>query len=292
MKSPAFEYARARSIDEACELLRAHGEAAKLLAGGQSLVPMMAFRLLRPSWLIDINEIAALKFISPEADRVRIGAATRQCVLARDAGLAQRLPLVRQALAWTGHVQTRNRGTMGGSLVHADPSAEQPLAAQVLGAELVLRSKGGQRIVAAPEFFAGPMMTEIRPDECLEEIRWPVWSEQRVGSAFVEVSRRHGDFAIVAAAAQVAVDDSGRCTRVSFGIGGAGPTPIAFPKLAARLVGTSLENDVVQSAVQDAAAELEPGTDTHATAAYRRHLARVLAARVLRDAYTTARGTA
>lgn len=292
MKSPPFEYVRARSVDEACDLLHSHGEGAKLIAGGQSLVPMMAFRLLRPSWLIDVNEIAALKFVSPEAEAVRIGAATRQCVLTRDADLARRLPLVRQALAWVGHVQTRNRGTMGGSLVHADPSAELPLAALVLGAELALRSKSGRRTVAADTFFSGPMMTAIRPDECLEEIRWPIWPERRTGSAFVEVSRRHGDFAIVAAAAQVAVDDSGRCTRVSFGIGGAGPAPVAFPKLAARLVGTGLENDAVQSAVHEAAAALEPGTDTHATAAYRRHLARVLAARVLQGAYATARGAA
>ncbi len=292
MKSPPFEYARARSVDEACDLLQNHGEAAKLIAGGQSLVPMMAFRLLRPSWLIDINEIAALKFITPDPRAVRIGAGTRQCVLARDGEVAKRLPLVRQALAWVGHVQTRNRGTVGGSLVHADPSAELPLAAQVLGAQLVLRSQAGERTIAADAFFAGPMMTAIRPNECLQEIRWPVWLERRTGSAFLEVSRRHGDFAIVAAAAQVAVDDSGRCTRVAFGVGGAGPAPLAFPKLAARLVGTSIENDAVQSAVQDAAAELEPGTDTHATAAYRRHLARVLTSRVLQSAYATARGAA
>jgi CO/xanthine dehydrogenase FAD-binding subunit len=292
VKSPAFEYVRAGSVDEACALLHGHGEGAKLIAGGQSLVPMMAFRLLRPSWLIDVNEIAALKYVTPAADHVRIGAGTRQCVLARDSGLAQRLPLIRQALAWVGHVQTRNRGTIGGSLVHADPSAELPLAAQVLGAEMGLRSQGGRRTLAANAFFAGPMMTAIRPDECLEDIRWPVWQDRRVGSAFLEVSRRHGDFAIVGAAAQIAVDDGGRCTRVAFGIGGAGPTPLAFPKLAARLVGTSLDNEAMQSVVQDAADSLEPGTDTHATAAYRRHLARVLAARVLRGAYDTARGAA
>jgi len=291
LKSPPFEYVRARSVDEACELLSSHGEGAKLIAGGQSLVPMMAFRLLRPSWLIDINEIAALRFVDARPDTVRIGAATRQCVLAKDDALARRLPLMRQALAWVGHVQTRNRGTIGGSLVHADPSAELPLAAQVLGAEMTLRKKAARRAVAADRFFAGPMMTAIEPNECLEEIHWPVWREARVGSAFFEVSRRHGDFAIVGAAAQVAVDDSGRCTRAAFGIGGAGPAPLAFPKLAARLVGTSLDADAVQSVVHDAAAELEPGTDTHATAAYRRHLARVLAARVLRSAYETARGT-
>jgi CO/xanthine dehydrogenase FAD-binding subunit len=292
LKSPPFEYVRARSVDEACELLSSHGEGAKLIAGGQSLVPMMAFRLLRPSWLIDINEIAALKFVDAQPDTVRIGAGTRQCVLAKDDTLIRRLPLVRQALAWVGHVQTRNRGTIGGSLVHADPSAELPLAAQVLGARMKLRSKKGQRTVAADQFFSGPMMTAIQPDECLDEIHWPAWQEARIGSAFTEVSRRHGDFAIVGAAAQVAVDEAGRCTRVAFGIGGAGPAPLVFPKLAAGLVGTSLEADAVQSAVHDAAAALEPGTDTHATAAYRRHLARVLAARVLRSAYETARGTA
>jgi len=292
LKSPPFEYVRARSVDEACELLSSHGEGAKLIAGGQSLVPMMAFRLLRPSWLIDVNEIAALKFVDAQPDMVRIGAGTRQCVLAKDATLARLLPLVRQALAWVGHVQTRNRGTIGGSLVHADPSAELPLAAQVLGAQMKLRSKSGQRTLAADQFFSGPMMTGIRLNECLDEIHWPVWQDARVGSAFQEVSRRHGDFAIVGAAAQVAVDESGRCTRVAFGIGGAGPAPLAFPKLAARLVGTSLDADAVQSAVHDAAAELEPGTDTHATAAYRRHLARVLAARVLRSAYESARGGA
>ena len=292
MKSPPFEYARARSVDEACALLQQHGDTAKLIAGGQSLVPMMAFRLLRPAWLIDINEIAALKFVAADADTVRIGAATRQCLVAADDVLAKRLPLVRQALAWVGHVQTRNRGTVGGSLVHADPSAELPLAAQVLGAQMVMRSQGGRRTVAADKFFAGPMMTSAQPQECLEEIHWPLWKDGRVGSAFTEVSRRHGDFAIVAAAAQVAVDGDGNCSRVSFGIGGAGPTPLAFPKLAQQLVGSRLEPDAVRSTVEQAAKDLEPGTDTHATASYRRHLARVLSARVLRAAYDQARGAA
>ncbi len=132
MKSPPFEYARAASIDEACELLSQHGDDAKLIAGGQSLVPMMAFRLLRPAWLIDINEIAALKFIALETDAVRMGACTRQCVIQRDDTLAASVPLLRQALAFVGHAQTRNRGTVGGSLAHADPSAE--LAARRAGA--------------------------------------------------------------------------------------------------------------------------------------------------------------
>jgi CO/xanthine dehydrogenase FAD-binding subunit len=201
----------------------------------------------------------------------------------RDDALAAKLPLLRQALAWVGHVQTRNRGTVGGSLAHADPSAELPLAAQVLGAKMVLRSAKGSRTLEAEKFFAGPMATAMRPDEGLEEIHWPVWNG-RTGSAFTEIAIRHGDFAMVAACAQVTLDSSGRCTRAAFGLGGAAGTPLAFPKIAARLVGTKLEDAAIDSAAADAAKETDPGTDLHATREYRRHLARVLAARALREA--------
>jgi CO/xanthine dehydrogenase FAD-binding subunit len=289
LKSPPFEYARAASIEEACALLRQHGDAAKVIAGGQSLVPMMAFRLLRPSWLIDINEIPALKFVAFETDVVRMGACTRQCVIERDDTLAGSVPLLRQALAFVGHAQTRNRGTAGGSLVHADPSAELPLVAQVLEARLVLCAESGTRTLPAAAFFAGPMMTNVRPDECLEEIHWPVWRERRTGSAFTEISRRHGDFAMVAAAAQVAIDDEGLCARAAFGVGGAAPTPVAFPELARRLVGHRLDQAQARAVAREAAATLEPESDTHASAAYRRHLAGVLATRVLQQAYDAAR---
>jgi CO/xanthine dehydrogenase FAD-binding subunit len=290
LKSAPFDYLRAGSVDEACELLQQDGDAIKLIAGGQSLVPMMAMRLTRPSRLVDINEIAALKFIALGHDVVRIGACTRQCVVERDHALAARVPLLRQALAWVGHVQTRNRGTIGGSLAHADPAAELPLAAQVLGAKMVLRSAAGVRSIAAHEFFAGPLTTVTAPNECLEEIQWPLWRERRSASAFTEVSRRHGDFAIVAAAAQVALDDDDRCVRASLGLGGGGSIPLAFPKLAARLIGTRIEDEVVQSVAHDAAIELDPGGDLHASAGYRRHLAAVLAARTLRAAHENARG--
>jgi len=288
VKSAAFEYTRAGSIGEACDLLARHGEDAKLLAGGQSLVPMMAMRLLRPAWLVDINEIAALKFIAPENDSVRIGACTRQVTVERDDALAARVPLLRQALAWVGHVQTRNRGTVGGSLAHADPCAELPLAAQVLGARMVLRSGGGARTVEARTFFTGAMSTALRPDECLEEIRWPVWPERRTGSAFTELSIRHGDFAIVAAAAQVALDAGGRCVRAAFGLAAVGQTPLAFPQLAAGLVGSSLEKDLVLETARKAANDSEPGRDLHASAEYRRHLAGVLLTRVLKDSFQKA----
>ena len=289
MKSAAFEYTRAASIGEASELLARHGDGAKLLAGGQSLVPMMAMRLLRPAWLIDINEIAALKFVAAEKDAVRIGACTRQAVVERDGALAERVPLLRQALSWVGHAQTRNRGTIGGSLAHADPCAELPLAAQVLGARMVLRSLRGKRTLDAASFFAGAMSTAIRADECLEEIEWPVWRESRTGSAFTELCIRHGDFAVVAAAAQVALDDSGRCVRAAFGLGAVGQTPLAFPKLAAGLVGSPLGKEVVWETAKKAADESEPGSDLHASSEYRRHLARVLAARALHTAHERAK---
>jgi CO/xanthine dehydrogenase FAD-binding subunit len=284
LKSAPFKYARAASLDEACSLLARHGDDAKLIAGGQSLVPMMAMRLVRPAFLVDINEVDALKFVELEGDFARTGACTRQVMVERNDWLGARVPLLRQALVWVGHVQTRNRGTVGGSLAHADPSAELPLVAQMLGAKMALRSSKGSRTLDAGQFFTGPMSTSVRSDECLEEIHWPVWSGKRTGSAFTEIAIRHGDFAMVAAAAQVAVDDSGRCTRAALGLGGAAGTPLAFPKIAARLVGTKLDDKAIGDAAADAAKETDPGSDLHATKEYRRHLARVHAARALREA--------
>lgn len=284
MKAAPFEYTRAASVAETCELLSQHGDGAKLVAGGQSLVPMMAMRLARPRWLVDINEIASLKFVAVGKDAARTGACTRQRVLERDEALSARVPLLAQALAWVGHVQTRIRGTAGGSLAHADPSAELPLVAQTLAARIALRSVKGARTLPAGDFFAGPMATAIRPDECLEEIQWPIWPEQRTGSAFTEIGIRHGDFAIVAAAAQIALDADGRCVRAALGLGGVAGTPLAFPRITTRLVGTKLEDDALQDAAEAAAAACEPGSDLHATAEYRRHLARVLAVRALCEA--------
>jgi CO/xanthine dehydrogenase FAD-binding subunit len=284
LKSAPFEYTRSTTLDEACDALARHGDEAKVLAGGQSLVPMMAMRLLRPAWLVDINEIAALKFIAIDAGTVRIGACTRQVDLEHDRALGERLPLLRRALAFVGHVQTRNRGTLGGSLAHADPSAELPLIAQVLGARMVLRSSSGSRTLGAEEFFTGAMSTALRPDECVEEIEWPLWNDAATGSAFVEHSIRHGDFAIVAAAAQVALAADGRCTRAVIGFGGMGLAPLAFhPRFEA------LDDDELNGAVEAALAQCDPVNDLHASAEYRRHLARVLGARALRAAREEAR---
>jgi CO/xanthine dehydrogenase FAD-binding subunit len=187
-----------------------------------------------------------------------------------------------------GHAQTRNRGTIGGSLVHADPAAELPLTAQVLEAHLHVRSARGERTLSAEAFFLGPLATALEADECLQEIEWPIWLEPRTGCAFMEVSRRHGDFAIVAACAQVAVGEDGRCIRAALGLGGGAATSMAFPALAERLIGTRLEDGVLRSVGEDAARELDPAGDLHASAAYRKQLATVLTARVLREAYSEA----
>jgi CO/xanthine dehydrogenase FAD-binding subunit len=282
VKAAPFDYVRAESVDHVLECLAQHGMDAKAIAGGQSLVPMMAMRLARPAVLVDINCLPALKQVAIERHRVVIGATRRQRDIEDDTALAAALPLVRQALRWVGHVQTRNRGTVGGSLVHADPSAELPLAAMVLGATLRLRSQdGGERTLGAGEFFLGPMFTATGETECLVETEWPVWEGPGVVSAFDETAMRSGDFAMASAACQLQLDADGLCRRAAFGLGGVDGTPLAFPELAAQLVGRRIDAALAREVAQAAAAKAEPGSDLHADADYRRHLGAVLLARTL-----------
>jgi CO/xanthine dehydrogenase FAD-binding subunit len=288
MKAAPFDFARARSVEEACALLAAHGGDAKLIAGGQSLVPMMAMRLARPAFLVDINDAADLQVVVDAGTAITIGAAVRQRSIERDAALARRLPLLRKALAWVGHAQTRNRGTIGGSIVHADPSAELPLAACLLDATLVLRDSAGVQELPAREFMLAPMVTAIAPEQCLAAIRFPVWSEARTGCAFDEVSLRKGDFALVGAAAQVALDAQGKCVRAALGTSSA-PIPQAHTEIAQRLVGTTLDDAAIADVAAAVARAVEPDADLHASAEYRRHLAGVLAKRVLVAARDDAR---
>jgi CO/xanthine dehydrogenase FAD-binding subunit len=285
VKAAAFDYVRAQGLEHALELLQEHGGDAKLLAGGQSLVPMMAMRLARPALLVDIHRLDELRTVTNRDQCVVIGAAVRQRTVEDDTALHQRFPLVAKALRWVGHSQTRNRGTVGGSLVHADPSAELPLAALVLGATLHLASKAdGQRSVPAADFFLGPMFTATGDTECLTAVEWPVWDWRGTGSAFEEIAIRHGDFALASAAAQVQLDANGICLRASFGAGGIDGVPLAFPALARRLVGHRLDEALVHGVAAEAAQACEPGNDEHASAEYRRHLTAVLVARVLRQA--------
>ena len=289
MKAAAFEYVRAGTLAEACALLAEHGPDAKLIAGGQSLVPMMAMRLARPAWLVDISRLDELKGIAMQGEFLAVGAAVRQCVIERDSLARATLPLLARALKWVGHVQTRNRGTVGGSIVHADPAAEIPLVACVLDATLELSDASGASEVLAREFFLAPMVTAIAPEQCLTAIRFPVWHDAGLGCAFEEVSIRRGDFALVSACAQVALDADGRCRRAAIGIGGASPVPQALPEIGAQLAGRRLDDKAIAAAADAAADLIDPEGDLHATAEYRRHLTRVLAERVLRAAAGNAR---
>ena len=288
MKAAPFDYVRPSTLRQACALLAEHGHDAKVIAGGQSLVPMLAMRLLAPAWLVDVAHLPELHVTSAQAGQVTIGAMTRQSTAEASAMLQNAVPLIGKALKWVGHAATRNRGTIGGSLVHADPSAELPLVAALLNATLTLQSVRGARSIAARDFFNGPMMTATAADECLVDVRFPIWEGRRTGSAFDEIAARHGDFAIVAAAAQMTLDAGGKCTHAELAIGGAGPAPLAFPALAKRLVGSRLDDQLLREVAREAAAGVDPTNDLQATAAYRRHLAGVLAERVLRSARSDA----
>jgi CO/xanthine dehydrogenase FAD-binding subunit len=289
MKPAAFDYARPQSLDEACALLAADPDA-RLIAGGQTLVPFMAMRLARPSKLVDIARLHELSFIREEGDAVVIGAATRQCVAERDPLVAARLPLFAKAIPWVGHAATRARGTVGGSLANADPAAEIALVAVTLGATLRYRAGGRDGAIAAHDFFLGPMTTALPPAACLTAAAFPVWREARLGTAFAEVSARQSDFAFASAAAQVALDAAGRCRRLALGVGAVGPVPLRLDAVAETLVGTAIEEAAARQAIAQALRAVEPFDDLHASADYRRRAASVLALRALMEATAVARG--
>jgi CO/xanthine dehydrogenase FAD-binding subunit len=282
MKAAVFEYARVEEVAQALEHLSELGGDAKLLAGGQSLVPMMAMRLARPAWLIDIDRVASLKAHRFHATHVHIGAGTRQKTVEHSAEFAAALPLLRKALKWVGHEQTRNRGTVGGSVAYADPSAEIPLTALVLDGVMHLQSKArGTRQVRASDFFQGPMFTAIQEDECLTAVDLPVWQGAHVGSAFEETAIRHGDFAMASAACQLQTDGQGHLTRISMGLGGVDGTPLAFAELGSQMLGQVVTPALAREVASQAAARCNPGSDMHAQAPYRKHLAARLLERVL-----------
>jgi CO/xanthine dehydrogenase FAD-binding subunit len=239
--------------------------------------------------LIDINDIPELSGIAVASGTLTIKAGTRQRAVERSPEVRDHLPLLVKALRFVGHVQTRNRGTIGGSLAHADPSAEIPLTALALDATLIAQSVAGRTEYAARDFFQAAMMTALPPDQCLIEVRFPLWSEARVGTDFEEVASREGDFAIVAAAAQVALGSDGKCARIAAAIGGAAPTPVRLRALEAALAGTTLSESEVHAAVSRIVPLLEPNSDVHATADYRRRASCVLAERAILSARDEAR---
>ena len=286
MKSAPFEYSRATSVDEACAMLAAD-ENARVIAGGQTLVPMMAMRLARPARLVDIARITALSYIREDAGAVAIGATTRQCLVERDILVAAKLPLLARAIPFIGHAATRARGTVGGSLAHADPAAELALIAVTLDAVLSYRAANKTTDIPAREFFVGPMVTALPEGAMLTGVRLPVWSG-KIGVGFHEVNARRSDFAFVSAAAQIERGNDGKAKRIAIGVGAATDCPIRLYAAEMQLTNTTLDAAKVKSAVIEALADIEPLEDLHATGAYRRRVAATLAARAVADAWAHA----
>jgi carbon-monoxide dehydrogenase medium subunit len=287
MKPAPFEYVRPSSIEEACAALAQDDSV--VIAGGQTLIPMLAMRLARPARLVDIARIPGLAGIREQDGTIVIGATTRQVEAERSALIAQRLPLLAKALPFVGHAPTRNRGTVGGSVANADPAAEIPLVLVTLAGTVVLHDAAGPRAIAADDFFLGPMMTAIPAAAVLIELRFPVWIGARIGVAFQEVSTRASDFAFAAAAAQVALDPSGRCTACAIGIGGATSVPKRLDATAKTLIGSTLEDAELRAAVVNGIRQLEIIIDSHASPTYRRRAASALAIRALGEARDAAR---
>jgi CO/xanthine dehydrogenase FAD-binding subunit len=290
MKPASFEYERPAHLDDACALLAA-GDDVRIIAGGQTLVPLMAMRLARPKRLIDIARIPELAFVREEGSGIVIGATTRQCVIEHDATVQARVPLLAKVMPFVGHVPIRARGTVGGSLANADPAAEIALVAVTLAATLVYREGDATAEIAAADFFIGPMMTALPAAACLTAVRFPVWRDARVGVGFHEVNARRSDFAFASAAAQIALDETGACRRVALGVGGIAPTPLALDAVATALIGTRAEEATTREAVRAALADVELLSDLHASADYRRRAAASLAMRAITDAYRAAEGT-
>lgn len=286
VKPAPFEYSRPATVDEACAMLAAD-DGARLIAGGQTLVPLMAMRLARPSRLIDIARIPGLAYIRDEGDAVAIGATTRQAAVETDKIIRQKVPLLARAVQFVGHTATRARGTVGGSIANADSAAEIALVAVTLGATLSYRDGGETTQVLANEFFVGPMTTVLPYTAVLTEIRVPVWKNAKLGIGFQEVNARASDFAFASAAAQIAVDNDGRCTRIALGVGGAYAFPLQLD--VAALIGTKAEDKAVRDAVTEALSMHEAIGDAHASADYRRRAAQTMCVRAIAEAYANAR---
>ena len=282
MKPAAFEFRRASTVEEAVGQLEELGDDAKLLAGGQSLVPMMNFRLVRPSALVDVTGVGGLEYVEAEGEGLRIGALTphRWVELMEDPEVLEGFGVLKRAARWVGHYPIRTRGTFGGSIAHADPSAEWCMLAVLLDAEIVVLGPGGERVIPASEFFYGFFMTALEPTEMVVEVRFP---EPAPHAAIQEFARRAGDFAIVAAA--VSVDASeGKSRSASVVLGGVADVPLRVEEAEKVLEGAELGAEAFEEAGREAARAIDPASDIHGSAEYRRDLASVLVKRALAEA--------
>jgi aerobic carbon-monoxide dehydrogenase medium subunit len=285
VKPAKFEYHAPGSVDEALALLQRYDGEARLLAGGQSLVPMMNFRLASPAAIIDLNRIAELAFIAEEGEVVRIGAMTRQRRLEGDPVVAAKLPLLREALRWVGHLPTRSRGTIGGSIAHADPSAEIPMVLQALEGEILARGPTGERRIPARDLFRSALTTSLSPLEMITEVRLPAMSPQ-AGRAIEEFARRKGDFAIAAIAVTL-VREGERCSKARLAAAGVAPAAMRLSDAEAVLEQQGLGEAAISEAADRAAAQVDPSSDLNGSVEYRRHLTGVLTRRAILKAMQT-----
>jgi carbon-monoxide dehydrogenase medium subunit len=283
LKLPRFEYHSPETIDEVLALLAEHGDEAKVMAGGQSLVPLLAMRLARPTHVVDVNRVSGMSEISEQGDGIAFGALVRERAAERSPVVRDRLPLLAEALPYIGHVAIRARGTIGGTVAHADASAEIPCVLAALEGSVVARSTRGERTIAADDFFQGHFTTALDDDECVVEVRFPT-ANGSAGYAFQEVARRHGDFALVGVAATLALGDDGRVADSRIALMGVADVPHRARAAEAELVGAEPTPETLAAVAQTATADLTPGSDVHGSAAYRRHLAAVTVRRTLTTA--------
>ena len=282
MKPAPFEYHAPASLEEALFILHNSGGEAKILAGGQSLVPAMNFRVVQPSVLIDLNRVPELGYVHEDGECLRIGAMTRERQLELDESIVKRTPLLHEAAPHIAHPQIRNRGTIGGSIVNADPAAELPVLMLASQARLKARSASAERWIEAKEFFVGMFTTALEPDEILVEIELP-FMPPRTGWSFLEVAPRAGDYAMMGVAALVTLDDAGKCKEAKLVYLNAGDGPVDAREAAQLLQGQSLNEELIESAAQTASGqEINPFGNIHASVEYQRHLANVLTRKALK----------
>ena len=289
MKPPVFDYHDPETVDEALDLLAEHGDEGKVLAGGQSLVPLLNFRLAHPENLIDLNRIGALAGVRRESGVLQIGAMTRQATVERSVLVSENWPLLTEALTYVAHAQIRNRGTIGGSVAHADPAAELPVVFTALDARVQVRSTRGERTIEIADLFVTHLTTTLEPDELLVGISVDP-TPPNSGHAFVEFARRHGDFALGGAAVQLTLDDAGRCERAAIALLGAAPVPLRATEAERVLVGTAVDEKARAAAAEGAISDISPTGDIHGSAQYRRDLCQVMVSRAIAAAMRRAKG--
>ena len=284
MKPAKFDYFAPTTLEETLELLAQHGPDAKVLAGGQSLMPMMNLRLVRPAVVVDINRVEGLSGISASDGAITVGARTRQRDLERSDVIRDAFPMMGTAISHIGHFQIRNRGTIGGSLAHADPAAELPAVCVALDAEFVLADSSGTQTMSAAEFAVGPLITSLAPEQLLTEVRLPTLQGDGWRWGFREVSRREGDFALVGAVAMLRNDAGGVCQEARITMFAVGDGPMRVPAAEQALVGRAVDDDARREAAALVSEAVTPGSDIHASAEYRKDVSAVMARRALEDA--------